>query len=200
MSRAGLAAGLGLALPIALAGCSHSALLLLPDEGGGHGQVAILESGGQAGETLVDQPNSRATLGARTPAIRPLGARGLKPGQASLIGDLPPPAKSFTLYFPQGTTALSPETLPALNDLRAEIARRPGAEVEVTGHTDTIGSVADNDALSQARAQEVLNQLAGQGFDRSIMNAVGRGERELKELTGDAVSSAINRRVDVIVR
>ena len=196
MNRAGLAAGLGLAL----AGCSHSALMLLPDEGGGHGQVAILESGGRAGETLVDQPNSRATLGARQPSIRPLGARGLKPALASLVNDLPPPAKSFTLYFPQGTTALSPESLPALTELRAEIARRPGAEVEVTGHTDTIGGDADNDALSLARAQEVLNLLATQGFDRSIMSAVGRGERDLKEPTGDAVGSAINRRVEVIVR
>ena len=196
MNRVGLAAGLGLTL----AGCSHSALMLLPDEGGGHGQVAILESGGQAGETLVDQPNSRATLGARRPLIRPLGARGLKPALASLVSDLPPPAKSFTLYFPQGTTALSPDSLPALTELRAEIARRPGAEVEVTGHTDTIGGDADNDALSLARAQEVLNLLATQGFDRSIMSAVGRGERDLKEPTGDAVGSAINRRVEVIVR
>lgn len=196
MKRAGLAA----CLALAVSGCSHSALVLLPDEGGGHGQVAILESGGQAGETLVDQPNSQTKLGGQNPASRPLGARGLKPALASLIGELPPPAKIFTLYFPQGTTALSPESLPALNELRAEIARRPGAEVEVTGHSDTIGSDADNDALSQARAGEVLNLLAAQGFDRSIMSAVGRGERELKEATGDNVGSAINRRVEVIVR
>lgn len=196
MNRPGLAA----CLAVAVAGCSHSGLVLLPDENGGHGQVAILESGGRTGETLVDQPNSRATLGTQTPAIRPLGARGLKPAEASLIGELPPPAKSFTLYFPQGTTALSPESMPALNELRAEIARRPGADVEVTGHTDTIGNDADNDVLSQARAGEVLNLLATQGFDRSIMSAVGRGERELKEATGDNVGSAINRRVEVIVR
>ena len=196
MKRRGLAA----CLALAVSGCSHSALLLLPDEGGGHGQVAILESGGRPSETLVDRPNSRATLGAQNPAIRPLGPRGLNASQASLIGELPPPAKRFTLYFPQGTTTLAPESLPALDALRAEIARRPGAEVEVTGHSDTIGSDADNDALSQARAGEVLNLLAAQGFDRSIMSAVGRGERELKEATGDAVSSAINRRVEVIVR
>lgn len=198
MKRLGLAGYLAFAF--AVAGCSHSGLVLLADESGGHGQVAILESGGRTAETLVDQPNSRATLGTRTPAIRSLGARGLKPALASLISDLPPPAKSFTLYFLEGTTNLAPESRPVLDELRAEIARRPGAEVEVTGHTDRVGSDADNDVLSQNRAGEVLNLLANQGFDRSIMSAVGRGEREPREPTEDGVASAINRRVDVLVR
>lgn len=196
MTRAALAA----CLAFAAAGCSHSALVLLPDEAGGHGQVAILESGGRAGETLVDRPNSQARLGGSRPAVRPLGSRGLKPAQAALIGTLPPPARSFTLYFPEGTTTLTPESQPVLNELRAEIARRPGAEVEVTGHTDTVGSDSDNDTLSQRRAEEVMNMLATQGFDRSIMSAVGRGERELKVPTLDKVSNAANRRVEVNVR
>ena len=84
--------------------------------------------------------------------------------------------------------------------MRAEIARRPGAEVQVTGHTDTVGSDADNDVLSQKRAEEILNVLVAKGFDRSIMSAVGRGERELKEATADNVGNPVNRRVEVIVR
>ena len=70
----------------------------------------------------------------------------------------------------------------------------------MTGHTDTVGSESDNDALSGKRAEEILNLLASKGFDRGIMSAVGRGERELKEPTADNVSSAANRRVEVIVR
>jgi outer membrane protein OmpA-like peptidoglycan-associated protein len=187
-------------LVVALAGCAHSSMVLLPDEDGGHGEVAILESGGKAGETVVSEANSRATLGASQPSIKALGARGLKPQEAMLVGALPPPAKSFTMYFVEGTTEMIPESLPVLDELRAEIAKRPGAEVQVTGHTDTVGSDADNDALSQKRAEEILNLLASKGFDRSIMNAVGRGERELKVPTGDNVSSPVNRRVEVIVR
>ena len=87
-----------------------------------------------------------------------------------------------------------------LEQIRAEIAKRPGAEVQVTGHTDTVGSSADNDALSQKRAEEILNLLASKGFDRTIMSAVGRGERELKVPTADNVESPANRRVEVIVR
>lgn len=184
-------------LGLALAGCAHSSMVLLPDEDGGHGQVAILESGGKPTDAIVGEANSRASLGG-TPSIKPVGA--LKPEETALVSDLPPPARSFTLYFLEGTTDMTPESAPVLEELRAEIAKRPGAEVQVTGHTDTVGSAADNDALSQKRAEEILNLLASKGFDRSIMSAVGRGERELKVPTADNVESPTNRRVEVIVR
>lgn len=184
-------------LALGLAGCAHSSMVLLPDEDGGHGQVAILESGGKPTDAIVGEANSRASLGG-TPSIKPVGA--LRPEETALVSDLPPPAKSFTLYFLEGTTDMTPESAPVLEELRAEIAKRPGAEVQVTGHTDTVGSAADNDALSQKRAEEILNLLASKGFDRSIMSAVGRGERELKVPTADNVESPANRRVEVIVR
>jgi len=120
--------------------------------------------------------------------------------EAALLTSLPPPAKSFVLYFDLGTATPTPASQAVLTALRAEIASRSGPQVEVTGHTDTVGSEADNDRLSQQRAEEVLNWLAGQGFDRSLMSAVGRGERELKEPTMDNISNAANRRVEVIVR
>ena len=188
------------ALPalLLLAGCAHSSMVLLPDEDGGHGEVAILKPDG-SGETLVSEANSRASLGG-SPTIKPLGAKGLKPTEAALVSALPPPPKSFTLYFLEGTTDMTPESAPVVDEIRAEIAARPGAEVQVTGHTDTVGSDDDNDALSQKRAEEILNLLATKGFDRTIMSAVGRGERELKVPTADNVSSPVNRRVEVIVR
>ena len=72
--------------------------------------------------------------------------------------------------------------------------------MEVTGHTDTVGTEEYNDSLSFKRAEEVLGFLASEGINRSIMTAVGRGERELREPTADGVSSVANRRVEVIVR
>jgi outer membrane protein OmpA-like peptidoglycan-associated protein len=77
---------------------------------------------------------------------------------------------------------------------------RSGPHVEVTGHTDTVGSEEDNDRLSAERAAQVLNWLVSQGFDRSLMSAVGRGERELKQPTIDNIDMPANRRVEVIVR
>jgi outer membrane protein OmpA-like peptidoglycan-associated protein len=142
----------------------------------------------------------RATLDGSRPTVTPLGTKGLSPAEQSLVAALPPPPQSFTLYFLEGTTEMTPDSVPVLEAARAEIAKRPGAEVQVTGHTDTVGSEADNDALSRKRAREILNLLASKGFDPSIMSAVGRGERELKVPTADNVDSPANRRVEIIVR
>ena len=196
MRRAGLAAAC-----LLFGGCAaSSSLVLLPDDEGHQGAVAVLEADGKPSESVIAQGNTRTKLGDPNAASRPLGEKGLKAEEAALLTSLPPPAKSFLLYFDQGTVTLTPQSLSVLDQLRAEIASRSGPEVQVTGHTDTVGSEDDNDRLSQQRAEEVLNWLADQGIDRTLMSAVGRGERELKEPTVDNFSSAANRRVEVIVR
>lgn len=183
-----------------LGGCATSSLVMLPDDEGHQGAVAVLEANGQPTEAVINQGNTRTKLGEANAASKPLGEKGLKPEEAALLTTLPPAAKSFTLYFDQGTTTPTAESQSVLTALRAEIASRSGPQVEVTGHTDTVGSGDDNDRLSLQRAEEVLNWLAGQGIDRSLMLASGRGERDLKEPSIDNFSSATNRRVEVIVR
>jgi outer membrane protein OmpA-like peptidoglycan-associated protein len=192
-------AGLALAV-LMLGGCATSSLVLLPDEEGQQGAVAVLEANGQPAEAVIADGNSRTRLGDPTPASKPLGTKGLKKQEAALLTDLPPPAKSFLLYFDQGTVKLVPESVRVLAALREEIAARSGPEVEVIGHTDTVGGEEDNDRLSVQRANEVMSWLVGQGFDKSQMSAVGRGERDLKQATADNVGNAANRRVEVIVR
>jgi outer membrane protein OmpA-like peptidoglycan-associated protein len=182
---------------LAMSGCATSSVVLLPDEGGGNGAITVRPASGSA--VVMNQANSRATLGSQA-SVKPLGAKGLKPNEAALLASLPPPARSFTLYFHEGTTNLLPESVAVLEQVRAEVARRPGAEVQVTGHTDTVGSNADNDVLSRKRAAEIVNLLASKGFSRAIMSAVGRGERELRAQTADNVPSPVNRRVEIIVR
>lgn len=185
---------------VILTGCATSSLVLLPDEDGGQGSVAILETDGKPTESVVQDSNTRTRLGQTNARTKPIGEKGLKKKEAALIDGLPPPPRSFTLYFEQGTTNLTPQSEAVLGEVRQELTGRPGAEIEITGHTDTVGSESDNDALSASRAQEVLTWLVSKGFDRSTMSAVGRGERELFEQTGDNVASTANRRVEIIVR
>lgn len=195
MRLAGIAAA-----GLLLGGCATSSLVLLPDDEGHQGSVAVLEAKGQPSDAVIAAGNSRTALGDKSPVAKPLGTKGLKKQEAALLTGLPPPARSFVLYFDQGTTTLTPQSVAVLTALKAEIASRSGPAVEVIGHTDTVGSGDDNDTLSARRAEEVLNWLTSQGLDPSIMSASGRGERELKEPTMDNVSNAANRRVEVIVR
>lgn len=185
--------------PFLLSACATSSLVLMPDDEGHQGSVAVLEANGQPTDAVISE-QSRTKLGDATPNSKPIGADGLKKDEAALLTNLPPPAKSFLLYFDQGTVNLVPSSAGVLTNLRAEIASRSGPEVEVIGHTDTVGSAEDNDKLSVRRAEQVLEWLVSQGFDRSEMSAVGRGERDLKVATADDTDNAANRRVEVIVR
>ncbi|RZK00514.1 MAG: OmpA family protein [Novosphingobium sp.] len=157
--------------------CAAPQTLLLPGEDGhGVGALAVLEADGQE------------------------QVKTIKPAYRQLMNGLPPPSRSYTLYFVDGATNLVPESRTVLDQIRADVAVRPGAEVQVTGHTDTVGSEEANDRLSLERAKQVMSVLAAEGFSPDALSAVGRGEREPAVETGDNVANAQNRRVEVIVR
>lgn len=76
-------------------------------------------------------------------------------------------------------------------------------QLEVTGHTDRIGSDAANDALSQQRAQAVRQSLIANGVPGDNVRAVGYGKRlPLVQCGAQPRSELIaclapNRRVDI---
>lgn len=189
-----------LALAGLLAGCATTpTLTLLPSEEGKQGAVAVLEENGRPMETVVSELNSSTTLSGR-PRTRSIDPAKLTARQRALLQTLPPPPVRLTLYFLEGTAQLTPESAPGLDFLRKEVSERPGAEVQVTGYTDTLGSDDDNDRLSQKRAEEVLGVLAQQGIDPNMLSAVGRGERDLRVQTPDSTREPANRRVVVTIR
>lgn len=181
---------------LTLAGCATPSVLLLPDEGGGQGAVAVLESGGKAQETVIDEGNSRARLGSRVTS-RVVTPRASEQG---LVNSLPPPPVTFIMYYDEGTTRITPTSRPQFDALLAEVARRSGVEVQISGHTDRKGQDDDNDRLSEVRARSVLEQLAEAGIPREQMVAVGRGERDPRVATADGAEEIANRRVEVVVR
>ena len=118
----------------------------------------------------------------------------------SLLAVQPAPAQDFTLYFNTGGVDLTPESAATLQALLALARERPGGEIVIVGHTDSVGSVADNDRLSLQRARAIREKLIEQGFDPNRVEAAGRGERELAVTTPDEVAEPRNRRTEVIVR
>jgi outer membrane protein OmpA-like peptidoglycan-associated protein len=112
----------------------------------------------------------------------------------------PPPAASFILHFAFGTDQLTPESSRALSDVLTEVQRRPDPDVVITGHTDRVGGIAQNDALSLQRAERVRQSMIGLGLPADRVQAVGRGEREPLVPTEDEVAEPRNRRVEVTVR
>lgn len=72
-------------------------------------------------------------------------------------------------------------------------------EVRVEGHTDSIGTEAYNQDLSQRRAQSVVDYLVSRGIDGSNLVPVGLGENFPVAGNDTDAGRAANRRVDFVV-
>lgn len=119
---------------------------------------------------------------------------------ADALAAQPPRPVSFLLYFLEGKDALTPESQQVVQQIFAEIARRPAPEIVIIGHTDRVGSVISNDALSLRRAEKVRDDLVKLGIPADQMEVAGRGEREPLVPTEDEVPEPRNRRVEISVR
>jgi len=81
------------------------------------------------------------------------------------------------------------------------LAQNQGSKMEIASHTDSRGGASSNQALSDRRAQSVVNYLISKGINNSRLVANGYGERKLKNRCADGVSCterqhAANRRTE----
>ncbi|SDQ76955.1 OmpA-OmpF porin, OOP family [Chryseobacterium soldanellicola] len=83
------------------------------------------------------------------------------------------------IEFDLNSDRILPSTTPILNNAVSYINSSNGAYT-VIGATDTRASDAYNQKLSERRANSVKNYLIKNGVDSSKLNAVGRGEKDLK--------------------
>lgn len=104
------------------------------------------------------------------------------------------------LVFGSGASDLGDATYQSLSDLAAWLLANPTVTVAIVGHTDAVGSLAENTALSKRRAESVVALLAAEyGVDPSQVQADGVGYLApiASNLTDEG--RAANRRVEVIL-
>lgn len=99
--------------------------------------------------------------------------------------------------FDFGKADLKPQFYPALNNVASTLREYNQTIVEVSGHTDSIGSDAANQTLSERRASTVANYLIGQGLMRERFEIVGMGERYPVASNDTEQGRALNRRVEI---
>lgn len=109
------------------------------------------------------------------------------------------------LNLPDGVTFdfnradLKSQFYPALDQVASTMAEYNQTIVEVSGHTDSVGSDEYNQRLSEQRANAVANYLTGRGLVRERFEVVGMGERyPVGDNMNDAGRSK-NRRVEIRV-
>lgn len=174
-----------------------SRIVLLPDAQGKVGRIELV-TGGRA--QPLEQAYQQATAQDGQARLEVLSKAAVEGRFGPLYQGLPRAASRYLLYFESGGASLTVESQALLPQIRAQLQNYPGVEVVITGHTDSAGNEADNEALSFRRANAVREILLAAGFPPERMDTVGRGERELLVPTGDGVAEARNRRVEVKLR
>ena len=127
---------------LALTGCPRQELyVVLPNADGrpGAGQITVMEG---TTATVLNQPFAAAEArGGQSTGVP------LDPTEARIVFNQAVAARPILpahlrLYFVLGSDQLTPESTAAYRAVFDDIKRRPAYEVEVIGHTDTLGDVS----------------------------------------------------------
>jgi outer membrane protein OmpA-like peptidoglycan-associated protein/Tfp pilus assembly protein PilF len=79
------------------------------------------------------------------------------------------------VFFETGSAALRPESRAELGRLQRLLEDNPELKIQINGHTDSIGSEADNLRLSEARAKAVYDDLVERGIAAERLRYAGFG-------------------------
>jgi outer membrane protein OmpA-like peptidoglycan-associated protein len=173
---------------------SYVALLESPD--GSTGKIVVR---GSKGEQLIDQAKAGAPLDGSQPAA-PVSEEKLKQDFSAAMAARPLLPERFLLYFESGGAVLTAESATLLPKIIESVAGRPGVDVSIIGHSDTVGKADANAALALKRAQTIADLLKEKGLKAAALSVESHGESNLLIKTPDETAEPRNRRVEVSIR
>ena len=100
------------------------------------------------------------------------------------------------VFFNSGKWDIKSDSYAELDRLVALLSDITSLKIEISGHTDNIGSVSFNELLSQRRADAVVNYLVGKGVDKKRLSAKGYGQSKPVDSNNTAEGRALNRRTE----
>lgn len=109
-------------------------------------------------------------------------------------------AKTFILEnvnYETGKAELDEESFPVLDELVAYLNRKDDQRIEIGGHTDNVGTAANNLKLSMERAITVMQYLISKGINPARLEAKGYGMTVPIETNKTEEGRAQNRRTEV---
>lgn len=104
------------------------------------------------------------------------------------------------IFFEFGKATLKEESYPELKRLIKLLNDNPAIQIELSGHTDNVGSDADNMSLSQNRADAVVAYLTENGIKANRLTAKGYGETQPVATNDTEEGKQLNRRVEFTVK
>lgn len=103
------------------------------------------------------------------------------------------------VLFDTGKYSLKPGAREKLAKVSGIILAHPGLNLEIEGHTDSVGSDEYNQRLSEQRANSVRDYLVAQGLSGGTISALGLGKSAPVTTNSTAAGRQQNRRVELVV-
>ncbi len=103
------------------------------------------------------------------------------------------------VLFASGSADLQSGTNRNLDKLVTFLEEYPERQVQIEGHTDSVGSAEFNQALSQRRAESVKSYLTQRGIDSQRISTKGIGMGQPVASNDNATGRQQNRRVEIII-
>ena len=100
------------------------------------------------------------------------------------------------IFYDFDRATLRPESVQELNRLVKHMKDIPSLKIEISSHTDNVGSDEYNLKLSEKRAESVVSYLIGSGIDEDRLVAKGYGETEPIATNTTEEGRQMNRRTE----
>ena len=110
----------------------------------------------------------------------------------NLVLDMP-----SEITFGVDSANIDPSFRSTLDQVASTLTQYEKTYVDVLGHTDSTGSDAYNQALSERRASSVADYLSSRGVQSARLATRGYGESQPKASNLDAAGRSANRRVEI---
>lgn len=107
-------------------------------------------------------------------------------------------AAIYGIEFDTGKATIRPESEKVLRDVLSLLQAQPDWKMRIEGHTDSTGTKAGNQALSQQRAAAVVAWLAQNGIARTQLTPAGMGDTKPVADNSTEQGRARNRRVELV--
>lgn len=189
-------------LMIFLAGCAgkKNLIVLTPDA---IGSVGAIKFNNEKGSVVLDEQGKAIVVKDRqTPPSVPMPISETETQSIfrEALSARPLAPQIFLLYFVFGSNNLTTESNIQIDMILQTIKDRDSQDILVIGHTDSAGNPDYNLALSMQRASAVRDLFVSRGIKGEFIQISSHGEGNPLIPTGDNVTEARNRRVEVVVR
>ena len=102
------------------------------------------------------------------------------------------------LTFDTNSATIKPESASVIDQVAQMLTKSAGLNLSIEGHTDNVGTMANNKTLSEQRAKSVMGALVAKGIAGSRLSAVGYGQEKPVADNGTEAGRAKNRRVELV--